>query len=178
MIAPGLKSIVSMFQVFSDDFSGSQFGICGDLRAHGSNKGINHEPNLLFPEFRKYWQAQDFACCLLGFRQASKFVAQILKTLLPMQRDRVVDLRANIAVTQLLAHVVAPAIGDADCKLIPDMLGVNRSAAAAIQSGCPALLPSKSDDIVLRFQCGTWSIPASVGFLFPGPQPGWNQVDC
>ena len=52
---------------------------------------------LVFAEFGKNWQSQDFAGGAFGLGEAAFAVAETLESLLLVERDGVVDLRADLA---------------------------------------------------------------------------------
>ena len=76
---------------------------------------------LIFAQLGEDGQGQDFAGGALGFGETAFRVAETLERRLQMERDGVVDLRADFALGEELAQAVA-AVG-ADDVLVPDVMG-------------------------------------------------------
>jgi len=76
---------------------------------------------LVFAEFGEDGQGEDFAGGALCFREAAFFVSETLQRRLQMERDGVVDLRADFALGEELTQAVAAR--GADDVLMPDVSG-------------------------------------------------------
>ena len=74
---------------------------------------------LVFAEFGEDGQGEDLAGGALGLGEAALFVAETLERRLQMERDGVIDLRADFALGEELAQAIA-AVG-ADNVLMPDV---------------------------------------------------------
>lgn len=81
---------------------------------------INHGLLLVFTEFGEDGQRQHFAGSALGFRKAAFDIAKRFQGLLQVERDGVVDFRADLASGEEFAKLVAA--GGADDVLMPDVL--------------------------------------------------------
>jgi len=86
---------------------------CGDL--------FDHEGLLLFRQLGGNGQGQNFLRCTLGVGKRPLPIAKVGEARLQMQRERVVDLRADPILTQVLAQGVPPR--SADDKLVVDVAG-------------------------------------------------------
>ena len=69
--------------------------------------GRHHRLLLVFAQLGEDGQGQDFASRTLGFREAAFGIAQALQCVLQVQRDGVVDLRADLAASEELAQRIA-----------------------------------------------------------------------
>ena len=77
-------------------------------------------------QLRIHGQRQHFAAGLFGHWQAARFVAQCGEALLQMQRHRVVNRGADLAIGQVFLQRVASAVRDAHRVLIPHVAAVLR----------------------------------------------------
>src|ERR1700683_4091914 len=79
---------------------------------------------LVFSEFGKHGQGQHFFCGALGFGEVTFAVSEINEARLQVQRDRIVNLRSNLARGEELAQFL-PAVG-ADDILMENMMSGRR----------------------------------------------------
>ena len=74
-------------------------------------------------EFGEHREGEGFAGGAFGFGEVALFIIKVAEAVLEVERDGVVDLRADAVLFEVRGERVALAVGDADDVLVEDVRG-------------------------------------------------------